>query len=121
MIQHVAPRPSPEDKKKLRFINSGEADIHLTSVTFQSALHPLTWNTSALGNRIRDKDVFDLPINGPGEVFLQWRCGSVDRADSFVVQFDPRGRPYDYIFGGDKWTMVLRNAALRAEDDCGDD
>jgi len=55
-----------------------------------------------------------LPICGGGEVLLRWKSSEGEEADAFKVLFDTDGEPYPYIFGGDKWTMALRHAALKA-------
>jgi hypothetical protein len=65
-------------------------------------------------------EMFYLKIRGAGDVFIKWRTDTGERADHFTVQFDPDGAPYPYIFGGDKWTMALRHAALRALAENGD-
>ena len=114
MIDHHPPTPGPDDRKFLLFQNRGEDKVRITYLRFQSCVYPRQWDTLGDEETLLKTDIYKLPIVGKGEIFIKWQTTSETRADHFTVQFDPRGEPYPYIFGGDRWTMVLRHAALRS-------
>ena len=118
------------DAKDLEFRNKGEDNISVTYLKFQSTEQPRFWDTSKepSGNAwlLCTGTILTMEIYGEGEIFIKWETQAPSpvqqvvklkqRADHFTVRFDRNGEPYPYIFGGDKWTMALRQAALRAED-----
>lgn len=114
------PIPLPPNQRKIQlFQNKGEDNIRITYLRFQSSAHPRKWDAIAHEQNILvlgEGDVCELEIAGPGEIFIKWRVNSKERADHFVLQYDDNGVPYPYIFGGDRWTMALRRAALGAGD-----
>ena len=120
MIDHHPP-PVPRDQRKnLLFHNRGKDTIRITYLRFQSDVHPRDWDTIGDDETMQSDSVYYLPICGTGEIFIKWKSGTEERADHFTVLFDPNGHPYPYIFGGDRWTMALRHAALRATAENGD-
>ncbi len=76
-------------------------------------MHPRQWDTLGDEVKLSQGHIYLLPICGTGTIFVRWRQALEDRADSYEVLFDKAGNPYPYLFGGDKWTMMLRHAALR--------
>lgn len=114
MIEHHPPPVPLASRKKLLFMNRGEASIRISHLTFQSSEHPRLWDTMGDNLTLLKDTTYRLPICGEGQIFIRWEGAGEDRADSFAVMFDKAGDPYPYIFGGDRWTMALRHAALRA-------
>lgn len=115
----VTGRGKVSDEKNQLFWNKGKDTIHITYLRFQSDIRPREWDTNCTKMLLDGDEMHILPITGTGEIFVKWTADGDERADHFTVQFDDKGTPYPYIFGGDRWTMALRHAALRAID--GDD
>lgn len=119
MIDHHPVKPGPGDRRKFVFKNMNKYDVRIQYFHFESSRYPRHWDTTDDNIYVpRDNGIHSIPIVGPGRIFMKWHEGSLllPRADSFEVSFDPAGEPYPYIFGGDRWTMALRHAALRAND-----
>lgn len=113
-ISHNPSLVPPEQRKKLVFLNRGKDVIRIKYLHFQSNVYPRQWDTMGDAPTLKEGDIYSLPICGTGEVFVKWQTDQTQRADHFEVQFDSNGAPYMYIFGGDRWTMALRRAALKA-------
>jgi hypothetical protein len=111
---------SHNERKNQLFWNKGKDTIRITYLRFQSGVHPREWDTEGDNHLLGTDDMIYLAIRGPGEIFIKWTSDTDERADHFAVQFDDKGAPYPYIFGGDRWTMALRHAALRAMADGND-
>ena len=113
-MEHNPPPVPPDLRKNLVFFNKGKHVIHITHIVFQSDIHPRLWDSVGRKENLRAGQIYILPICGGGEVLLRWKSSEGEEADAFKVLFDTDGNPYPYIFGGDKWTMALRHAALKA-------
>ena len=120
MIDHNPPPVPPDQRKYLLLLNRGKPVIRIDYLRFQSYIYPREWDTKGDTPVLKMGEQYKLPICGTGEIFVKWRTGHDERADHFTVSFDKAGRPYDYIFGGDRWTMALRHAALKAGSENGD-
>ena len=117
-------------RKNMIFQNRNKHDIHIEHLRFQSNIHPREWDTpvekqlclGCLEGGSNPYPQFSVPIVGTGTIFMRWYGISrhEEQADTFEVLFDDRGEPWPYIFGGDRWTMALRHAALRAGPENGD-
>lgn len=125
MIELHPPKVLEGHRKIMVFQNKNGYDIHIEHMRFKSDIHPREWDTHVRSqtlprwyktHRIHPPPELAVPIVGTGTIFMRWYGNSKHepQADTFQVLFDSNNQPYPYVFGGDRWTMALRHAALRA-------
>ena len=119
-IEHNPPPVPRDQRRKIWFHNKDKDTIHIIYLKFQSDIHPRLWDTTGDHPTLHYQSQYALPICGTGEIFIKWDTIDGSRADHFTVQFDKAGDPYPYICG-DRWTMALRRAALKATAENGDE